>query len=91
MNDPLGAMSKGLSTAASAASKAYKDNIQDNEALHEAYAQTKANAWQGIKAAGSAASNAGTVIKQKGGELYDKNYHGQLYDKMGNLANAAGE
>ena len=44
-NDPLGALSKGLATAGSAAAKAYKDNIAENEALHEAYAQTKTKAW----------------------------------------------
>lgn len=51
MNDPLGAMSKGLSKAAQAASKAAED-IKNNENIKASLASAKEKSWQGLVAAG---------------------------------------
>ena len=52
-------------------------------------ASAKEKSWQGLKAAGSMAAQAKDSISKKGGEIYDKNYHGQLYDNMGQALNTA--
>ena len=79
MNDPLGAMSKGLSSA----NQKLKDNanyaaesIKNNEELKAKLARAKEKASSGMQYAKESTYYAGGRLKENANTLYEKNYHG---------------
>lgn len=96
INDPLGAMSKGLTTAnqtiKSNVQKA-ADGIKNNENLKQSLANAKHKGMNGLSNASAMAGSMKDKLQQNASNVYNQNYHGQLYDgvshAVGNLANKA--
>jgi uncharacterized protein YbbC (DUF1343 family) len=85
MNDPLGAFSRGLATANSTIQTNVKkaaDNIKNNEDLKQKLQYAKEKGYQGLSTAGTAATTAAGGIKEAGSNVYQQNYHGQLYENV---------
>ena len=86
LNDPLGAMSKAATSVASVTKKA-ADDLAKSEALKNA----KEKSWNGLVTAGNYAGHIGEKAKKNANDLYEKNYHGQLYEGAGKALGQAGE
>ena len=98
MNDPLGAMSKGLNSA----NQKLKENaqyaaeqIKNNDNLKESLKSAKERASAGLQAAKEGTMYAGERLKENANTIYEKNYHGQLAegisDAYSSAANRASE
>ena len=92
MNDPLGAMSKGLSSA----NQKLKDNanaaaesIKNNEELKIKLRNAKEKASSSLAYAKESASYGAERFKENANNLYEKNYHGQLAVGIGNAYDRA--
>ena len=94
MNDPLGAMSKGLSSA----NQKLKENaqyaaesIKNNEDLKQKLKTAKEKAASGIAYAKESSSYAAERFKENANTLYEKNYHGQLAEGIGQAYTSAAQ
>ena len=94
MNDPLGAMSKGLSSA----NQKLKENaqyaaesIKNNEELKQKLRTAKDKAASGIAYAKESSYSAAEKFKENANTLYEKNYHGQLADGIGQAYSSAAQ
>ena len=92
MNDPLGAMSKGLQSANQKLKEnaAYAaESIKNNEQLKESLKNAKEKAAQGLQAAKEGAYSASEKLKENANTLYEKNYHGQFKEGMSSAYQSA--
>ena len=92
MNDPLGSMSKGLSSA----NQKLKENaqyaaesIKNNEELKQKLRNAKEKASSGLQYAKESSYSAAEKMKVNANNLYEKNYHGQLAVGIGNAYTSA--
>ena len=79
MNDPLGSMSKGLSSANAKLKEnaAYAaESIKNNEELKEKLRRAKEKASNGVQYAKESSYYASERLKENANTLYEKNYHG---------------
>ena len=86
MNDPLGAMSKGLSSANESIQKNVKsaaDSIKNNEQLKESLARAKERAAASLASASEKAGQLKESAVVNAQSLKEKNYHGKLYENIG--------
>lgn len=89
MNDPLGAMKNGLSTAnesIKANVKKAADNIKNNENLKQSLASAKERGMNSLQAASSYAGSAASRVKENAQHVYQQNYHGQLIENISTKA-----
>ena len=94
MNDPLGAMSKGLSTANAKLKENAQyaaESIKNNENLKEKLRNAKEGAAYYGHAAKEGAYSASEKLKENASTLYEKNYHGQFAEGVGNAYHNAAQ
>ena len=85
MNDPLGAMKSGISSANESIKKNVKmaaDGIKNNENLKQSLANAKEKSINGFNAASTYAGSAASKMKENAQHMYQQNYHGQMYESM---------
>lgn len=81
INDPLGAMSKGLSSAnqkLKANAQAAAESIKNNEGLKESLKSAKERAATNLQYAKESSYMAAGKLNEKASALYEKDYHGKL-------------